>query len=234
MFDAVMNYQFTQACLSFFGGDHIDFDLAEGMMGLRRTHPMKAEEFSRRSLELMTIYPNEFALAQMNLLDSHDMPRFLSLVKEDKQRFLLATLFQMTYPGAPSIYYGDEIGLTGRKDPDCRKAFPWDENRWDKALREQVRELAILRSAIPALRTGDYIPLLAQEHLLVYLRRDQYDTVVVLINAGPHELKVDLPVQDYLADGTSLQDQIGDLEMIVDNGFLRQVSVPALTGIILA
>ncbi len=88
----------------------------------------------QRTKQLLEIYPPDFAAAQLNLLSSHDMPRFLSLLREDKATFKLATLFQMTYPGAPCIYYGDEIGLTGGKDPGCRKAFPWDENRWDADL----------------------------------------------------------------------------------------------------
>ncbi|MEL7646322.1 MAG: glycoside hydrolase family 13 protein, partial [Anaerolineaceae bacterium] len=113
MFDAVMNYQLTHACLAFFGGSRMDTALAEGMMGLNAPKAMDAVQFTQRTQELLNIYPQEFAYAQLNLLDSHDMPRFLSLVGEDTQRLYLAYLFMMTYPGAPCIYYGDEIGLTG-------------------------------------------------------------------------------------------------------------------------
>ena len=128
MFDAVMNYQLTHACLAFFGGSRMDSGLAQGMMGLDVPEPMDAQMFAKRTQELLDIYPREFSYAQLNLLDSHDMPRFLSLVSEDTQRLYLAYLFVMTYPGAPCIYYGDEIGLTGGVDPMCRKAFPWDQN----------------------------------------------------------------------------------------------------------
>jgi len=142
MFDAVMNYQFTLACLGFFGGQNTDFELSKGMMGFSDIKILDAEMFSKRCIELINLYPHDFSLAQLNLLDSHDMPRFLSLVNGNKDAFLLATLFQMTYPGAPCIYYGDEIGLTGGKDPDCRKAFPWDESKWDHDLRNSLKVIS--------------------------------------------------------------------------------------------
>ena len=68
----------------------------------------------------------------MNLLGSHDLARFLHFARGDKSALRLATLFQMTFPGAPSIYYGDEIGLAGGHDPDNRRAFRWDRpETWD-------------------------------------------------------------------------------------------------------
>ena len=68
----------------------------------------------------------------MNLLDSHDTPRFLSCASGDKDALKLAWLFMFSYPGAPCIYYGDEIGVDGEHDPGCRKSFPWEESKWDK------------------------------------------------------------------------------------------------------
>ena len=65
----------------------------------------------------------------LNLLGSHDMARFLTLARGDLSALRLATAFQMTYPGAPSIYYGDEIGMAGGHDPANRGAFPWHKHR---------------------------------------------------------------------------------------------------------
>lgn len=112
-FDAVMNYQLTHAAVGFFGGDSFDKRLAEGMMGLPNPQPMDAQAFARRTSELLQIYPKESSYAQLNLLDSHDMPRFLSLMNGSVDKLRLAYFFVLTYPGAPCIYYGDEIGLDG-------------------------------------------------------------------------------------------------------------------------
>ena len=60
----------------------------------------------------------------------------------DRDSYDWRTLAMITLPGAPCIYYGDEVGIEGRHDPDCRRAFPWDESRWDRELLEFVRALA--------------------------------------------------------------------------------------------
>ncbi len=125
MWDAVMNYLFTRACIAFFIGSEVDES------ELRKTvlHPpgeLGAEGFARAIQGLLKLYHPNVTSVMLNLLDSHDMTRFLTLARGDQSALRLATLFQMTYPGAPSIYYGDEIGLSGRHDPDNRRAFPWE------------------------------------------------------------------------------------------------------------
>ncbi len=234
MFDAVMNYQLTHACLAFFGGGRIDRALAEGMLGLDVPETMDAAQFARRAQELLSIYPQEFAYAQLNLLDSHDMPRFLSLVSEDTQRLYLAYLFMMTYPGAPCIYYGDEIGLTGGVDPMCRKAFPWSESAWNTNLRDKIRDLTLLRHAMPVLRTGAYLPLLSQGSLLVYARKDSEDVVIVAINLDNSPQTISVRVDGLLADDTLLQDQISDKQAEVKAGEIRDLTIPRMGAVILA
>lgn len=234
MFDGVMNYQLSHACLSFFGGSKIDLALAEGMMGLPTPKAMDAAQFAKRTQELLTIYPYEFAQAQLNLLDSHDMPRLLSLVKEDAQRFYLAYLFTLTYPGAPCIYYGDEVGLTGGKDPLCRKAFPWDKREWNQPLHDKIRELVLLRHALPALRTGSYQPLLANGNLLVYLRQDENDNVVIAINLENSAQTLTLEVKDLIPEGTVLQDQLGTIQITAREGKLSGLTLPQMSAVILA
>ncbi len=234
MFDAVMNYQLTHACLAFFGGGRMDRALAEGMLGLDVPEAMDAAQFARRSQELLSIYPQEFAYAQLNLLDSHDMPRFLSLVSEDTQHLYLAYLFMMTYPGAPCIYYGDEIGLTGGVDPMCRKAFPWDESAWNTNLRDKIRDLTLLRHAMPVLRTGAYLPLLSRGSLLVYARKDSEDVVIVAINLDNSPQTISVRVDGLLADDTLLQDQISDKQAEVKAGEIRDLTIPRMGAVILA
>ncbi len=234
MFDGVMNYQLTHACVSFFGGNHIDAELAKGMMGLPTPEAMDAVKFAQRTQELLTIYPNEFAQAQLNLLDSHDMPRFLSLVREDIQRLYLAYLFTLTYPGAPCIYYGDEIGMTGGRDPDCRKAFPWDKSEWNQQLHDKIRELVLLRHAIPALRTGTYQPLLANGNLLVYMRQDEHDSVIVAINLESSSQTLDIELKELIPDGTVLQDQLGSTQVTIQSGKISSLTLPSMSAVILA
>jgi glycosidase len=119
----------------------------------------------------------------MTLLGSHDKPRFLTLCGGDKRKLLLATALLFTFPGAPAIYYGDEIGLEGGEDPDNRRCFPWDEAVWDHDLHAAVRELAALRHRLPALRRGSLVPASAEGRLITFRRELPGERVLIALNA---------------------------------------------------
>jgi len=230
-FDAVMNYIFSRACLGFFGGESLDLSQRPGGYRLRR---LDAAQFAAEIERLLALYDWEVTLAQLNLLGSHDMPRFLTLVRGDEAALRLATLFQMTYPGAPCIYYGDEIGMEGRRDPDCRRAFPWDESRWNTGLREYIRRCIALRKAHPALRRGEYIPLHAAGGVYAYLRRLEEEALVVVLNNGASPHHLDVPVGEHLRDGTRLRDLMGAGEAEVVAGRLVGLALPPRSGVVLA
>jgi len=104
----------------------------------------------------------------------------------------LATLVQMTLPGAPCIYYGDEVGMDGRHDPDSRRAFAWDEAVWDRQLRDFVRSVVGLRRRERVLRDGEYRTLLAFGGVVAYGRLDAQKSAVVVLNVGQSEARVSL------------------------------------------
>jgi neopullulanase len=141
---------------------------------------------------LLHLYPEDITYAQLNLLDSHDMPRFLTCASGDKASLKLAWLFMFTIPGAPCIYYGDEVGVDGGHDPDCRKAFPWDESAWDKDLLEYARACAALRSKHASLRRGSYKRLHADGEVWAYARSYGAENLVVAFNASTEEKSLDL------------------------------------------
>ena len=125
----------------------------------------------------------------------------------------IAALLQLTLPGAPCLYYGDEVGLAGGNDPDCRGAFPWDESRWDGPLHAYVRDLVGLRRAEPALRAGSTTVVAAEGGAVAIDRRLGDARLVVAVNASdePARLEVGLegagdrarlePVFSTAADG---------------------------------
>jgi neopullulanase len=230
MFDGVMNYQFAAALVGFFGTGFRDEAMIAGMMGLPEVPVLNAEEFLQRAKVLLEIYPRQNALAQLNLLDSHDTPRFLSMVSENKDVFRLATLFQMTYPGAPCIYYGNEIGMTGGREPENRTPFPWDESRWDHELRNTVKTYAHLRMAHAVLRTGEFVPVYAEERRIAYLRHLGAERMLVAINAGGAPWELNIPVAPHLADGTVVADLLGGGGAAVEEGHLRKGTIPPWQG----
>lgn len=154
MWDAVMNYQVTAACLGFFGGQHLDLDLTRSPSSFAGVRLLAGDEFAEMILKLNDMYPPAIVKAQLNLLDSHDMPRFLSCCQQHVPSLMLSWLFMCTIPGAPCVYYGDEVGLTGRSDPDCRKGMPWDDGQWNQNLRRWYQACIQIRRQHPVLRHG--------------------------------------------------------------------------------
>jgi len=230
-FDAAMNYLFTRACLGFFGGEGLlRSELAR--TGYQQIDTLDAQGFAAEIQKLLDLYSRSVTEVQFNLLGSHDTPRFKTLAQGDNSAYRLATLFQMTYPGAPSIYYGDEIGMEGGHDPGCRGGFPWDEGRWDQELRDYVRRCIALRHAHPALRRGDLDWLFAGDDVVVYRRRLGSETLVVCLNNGRNPALLTLRVEGYLQDGAVLSDVWSDATAMVSQGSIEGLHLPARSGVV--
>ena len=195
-FDAVMNYPFLGPILSFFGGDTLrDYEKAH-----LHFRPLDGTAFADRMTALLDRYPEEITYAQLNLLDSHDMARAKWIVGEDETALRLSVLFQMTMPGAPCIYYGDEIGMSAAGDPHCREAFPWDDRAaWNEDLLAFYRAATALRHEHPVLRTGDVEFFHATDDVVGVRRFDDAlgetdaQEMIVLFNAGSRPARVSLP-----------------------------------------
>ena len=176
-FDGLMNYPVREALLEFLVGGQL-----------------QPSQFSQRLEAILAAYPSEHTHAHYLPLGSHDTPRIRTLCPEDS---LLRQLFvvQFTLPGAPGIYYGDEIGLPGDKDPDSRRAFPWDEAAWDVDLHTLVRTLVNLRKGEPALRRGELHVLLADDErgLLSFSRASGDREVRVVLSVSDSDQVVLLP-----------------------------------------
>jgi cyclomaltodextrinase len=232
-FDAVMNYLFTQSCLSYFARDTLDIPLARQVWSYKNLTPKPLNEFAGEIRRILGLYHPEINQAQMNLLDSHDTPRFLTLAGGDESAFRLATLFQMTYPGAPCVYYGDEIGLEGRHDPDCRRAFPWDSGKWNHGLRDYVKRCIALRKAHPALRRGAYTELLTKDDVYGYARDLGDETLIILLNSSRAQRRTEVPLNSSLPGDALYGDVWNGQEFQATGGMLRDVDIPPRQGRVL-
>jgi glycosidase len=232
-FDAVMNYKFfREPVFSFVVRGDTD-----------------AAGFDRMLAPGRLIYQQEGVYAQMNLLGSHDTERFLTAVGEDERRLRLATLFQMTYVGAPSIYYGDEIGMTGRHDPDCRRPFLWNwESNADRvALRDYFRRLIELRRGHPCFTEGGFTRLLADGDVYAYARDTVDEHAVVVLNAGDAEAVVTVPLEEksdaWVSQLTADRDESALFRCLLtgsevpvelaDGGASLKLTLPPLSGTVL-
>ncbi len=203
-FDALMGYPLAEAILGFAGGSRLDMAVVRGHQEFAKNiWPLDGPAFGRVLVDLLAAYPPAVTAAQLNLLGSHDTPRLRTVLGDDLAGVRLATLIQMTLPGAPCLYYGDEIGLAGGNDPDCRRAFPWDQDAWDHDLRVFVRALVRTRASDPTLRSDRVEVVAAAGGAIAYLRSLLDRRSVVIVNAGDDAVRLELRLD--MPDGTRLE-----------------------------
>ncbi len=202
-FDALMNYPLLEAILGFVGGPSLDTALVASHHELSsHVRPSAATTFGASVLAQAAAYAPATVASQLNLLSSHDMPRLRTLVSGDLAAVRLAALLQMTLPGAPCVYYGDEIGMEGGNDPDCRRSFPAGAIGRDEALRRTFRDLITLRRAHPALRADGLRVAGAVGACLAMLRGGPADptstgeSLVVVANAGTEPSSIGLVIPE--------------------------------------
>jgi cyclomaltodextrinase len=210
-FDGLINYPVRDAVLDFLNGGFIT-----------------AAGFADQVEGIFKRYPRENAYAMYVTLGSHDTERIYTRLNGDLNKLKLAYSFVFAYPGAPAIYYGDEIGMTGGKDPECRAAFNWDPESWLEELRGWLRTLISLRKRYVALRRGAYQRVLADDRRNVYVfaRTLGDDAVLVALNASAAQRHLRVPVKELgWKDGLILHNLLGFEEYVVSGDNLV-VSVP--------
>ncbi len=174
-FDGLMNYPVRDALAALFLGQE------------------NAVKFQDRIDTMIKAYRRDNLYAMYVPLDSHDTERFRTLMGGSLEKLKLAFLFQMAFPGAPAVYYGDEIGLEGGKDPDSRRAFPWKETDWNQELRAWVKTLINLRKKYACLRRGDLVHLLADDGQYALARSLGEEKVIVALNASSRTRRFEIP-----------------------------------------
>jgi len=201
----------------------MNYPLRDALLRLLYAGTLDMPHFVEKAEGLLKSYPRENVYAMYLPLGSHDTERLFTKVERSTEKAKLAFLFQFAYPGAPAIYYGDEIGLEGEKDPDCRRAFPWDRSKWNMELYQWVKTLIALRKRYPSLRRGDFRRLLADNSNghYVFARTLGEEKIVIAINAGPHIQKIDVPLASLgWQDGRPLRGLLDSQEYAISGGHL--------------
>ncbi len=253
-FDSTMNYRFRLAVLGFLRDSA--FDDNDGSV-----LPLTATEFEAALRGMQEDYPPAAFASAMNLLSSHDVNRAVRVLDHDgidfaaqepindfadgRARLALAAVLQFTLPGAPTIYYGDEVGLVGfgsdgpRDDPYNRQPYPWpdaegydDLPAWrqrDTALLAHYQRLGQLRQQYSFLRTGSWDTLLLDDAgLIVYGRKDESGAAIIAVNRSKQEQMVSFDASGYLPWGAELRDPFGDATLTVGAAGNVSFTTPAL------
>lgn len=210
MFDSVMNYPWRGAVLDF--------------VAHRRIGPA---QFDQRIKWSLTNYPKPVVYAMYNMLGSHDTPRFMTECGGDFRKAALGHLIQMTSPGAPALYYGDEIGMTGGATPDNRKLLELNPNAQQKRLFEQVKGMIAIRKSSIALRRGDWRTVYTDDSAIAYVREHGNETALVVVNNGDKPTKVALPEPFGSSKGRFALDPATKIERA---GGATIIELPELSG----
>jgi len=247
-FDAVMNYEFGKPAIQWI---------------LNRNNKMKPSELDAQLGKLRLAYPSEATYVMQNLVDSHDTDRIVSMAlnpdrtyndnnreqtvttynaskprAEDYRRVRLLALLQMTYVGAPMIWYGTEVGMWGSGDPNNRKPMLWkdlqpyekpDENQVMQDQLDFYQAATVLRNAHTALRTGSFQTVLTddQKDAWVFLRADKSEQVLVALNAGDQVAEVALPAELNEDTGGKWKLVFG---VTADKSVFPNISIPGTAG----
>ncbi|MEM6530056.1 MAG: alpha-amylase family glycosyl hydrolase, partial [Chloroflexota bacterium] len=182
--DAMMNYQgFTFPVERWLAGHDVNV-WNETPPAHVDTARLPAEAAVEQMQRYMAAVPWAVTQIQFNLLGSHDTPRIMSIVDGDEPLAKLAAVLLFTFPGVPSIYYGDEIGMFGWREPDNRRGMVWDEDRWNMGIRELYQQLIQMKRSHAALQTGGFEVLHAEGAALAYLRESETERMIVLAHRG--------------------------------------------------
>ena len=186
MFDSTMHYVLSRALWQFFGGQ------------------ITLQDFDYRINRIQMMYPQAIQEMLWTFLDSHDTARCLHAVGESVPRLKAAVFFQMTYPGVPIVYYGDELGLTGGFDPDCRRPMPWDKAE-NNPLFDYYQGLIALRARTPVLREGSFRTLeVGADGLYAYLREMEGQKALVILNTGRRTIRRSMALPEAFREKESL------------------------------
>lgn len=211
MFDGVMNYVLRDLVIKFFARRELSVSAFDYRLGLLRLR-----------------YREQAGSCLLNLLGSHDTERVITVFSGGRdylsgiEKLKPALVFQMTYMGAPMIYYGDEVGMVGAADPDCRAPMEWDGERQDRSLWQLYRKLIFLRRHWAALRHGRWETVLVDDVRWIYgyVRKISSELVLAVLNVGKEPQAVNVDVKKYGLNSGLVRDYLSGQSYCLPGGHI--------------
>lgn len=192
--DSIMNYAFTNTCLNYFKG---------------KISAQKASD----KLNMILMRNRDAANRMMlNFLDTHDTPRFITEIGGSLDKTLAALALSVVYMGANSLYYGTEVGLEGKGDPDCRRTFPWEKIEEKQDVLGKIKEILAVKKH-EAIKNGG-IKIYSEGDLLILERFVNEKTLSLAINLGK-EKNFDLGCKEIFAAGNFKNQKLGENSFVI-------------------
>ena len=230
--DSVMNYDAFMEPVSWFltGMEKHSDSYRQDLLG-------NSSSFCDTMQSHMPSFYMSSLLTAMNELDNHDHSRFLTRTNHrvgrlenfgswaaeegiDKAVMREAVVMQMTWPGAPTLYYGDEAGLCGFTDPDNRRTYPWGQE--DQEMLRFYREIIKIHNRYPALRTGSFKVLHQNQNLLVYGRFNQEEQIIIAVNNHQKGISAEISVWETGISEISENERLTEVFRTDKSGFTTE------------
>lgn len=211
IFDSVISYPFKSIITDRFAFKYIE-----------------TPAFKNRINRHLMQYTSKSAKLLVNIIDSHDTARFITECKNNKKMFELAVVFQFTFPGIPLIYYGDEIGMCGASDPECRMPMQWNKAKWDTELLSLYKFLTGLRKKYEVLSYGEYreFNTFGKGDIIAYRRGKGKGSIAVVMNLTDKTVKVTIDTSNMIKEGASMKSLKNSEIFKVDNKQFKVVLKP--------
>lgn len=158
-----------------------NYPLRESLINFTRGY-IKSDKLKKKVMSLYENYPREVFLGNINLIGTSDTERILTVLDGNIRCLKIIVVLQFTIPGVPLIYYGDETGVTGGKDPDNRKSYPWENE--DVDLIGFYKRIAQIRNGQDALKKGDFNIFDTEEDIFAFERVYENERIVVVVNVS--------------------------------------------------
>ncbi len=211
-FDSSMDYNFMNLCEQFF---------ALGCISV--------SNFSQRLSRLRMRYKKQIQQCLMNLLDSHDVKRFMHVCNEDYRRLRLASLFQFTYEGVPSVFYGDEVGLSGLEENEYRRKMEWKEDKQNIELKKHYKKIIAIRKKHKALVFGDYKVKISDDANGIFaFTREADEKILIVLNNSVFKRNVEI----NLGEAENAYDLYNEKSVRVNSGKVS-IELEPLSGSII-
>ena len=158
-----------------------NYPLRESLINFTKGY-IKSDKFIRKIMSLYENYPRETFLGNMNVIGTSDTERILTVLDGNIQLLKIIVALQFTLPGVPLIYYGDEAGVTGGKDPDNRKSYPW--NHEDHDLIDFYKMICDIRNSQDSLKKGDFNIFNTDEDIFAFERIYENEKITIIVNVS--------------------------------------------------
>lgn len=195
--DAIMNYQgFNFPLLKWLTKKEVIYITDKNRVKQRviKDITFTVQDFVEQLTNFRSLLAFQLQLVQFNLLGSHDVPRFLTRLDNSIPKYKIAVIFLLTYIGVPSVYYGDELGMTGSFDPDNRKPMIWNQEEWNQDLFEFHKSMISIRNSSPELKHGFIRELYTQDEIFSFTRMIDDNYSIIVLNNNNSSRNCTLPL----------------------------------------